>query len=821
MATKTSITCFYLSFSKEEQIFRWCNYLNVFVVNAAGFALTFLNIFQCQPFAATFEYPLPETASCSDILTLYLSSAPVNIITDLALLFLPMPILTSMRLPKKQKIILVITFSFGIFVAAVDVIRIAALSQASFSRARTVESGNKNSRVVQEQEYSWYAAQSFMWCAVEVNVGIICGCVPSLKPLFARFLPKFIKSTSDPVSQREKSGSAYASGSVDNDRPKGSPPQGNEITNPAAFKTPTNVERDPGDGEMGFLDFLHDAEGEAPVSRSTTIATSTSRPPTGRRGSLNFLDFYNVNKPKNMLKTTNRESFVPIALVTILFFLWGFAYGLLDILNAQFKVVVNMNTGQSDGLHAAYYAGYFAGPLTLGHFIFKKYGFRATMMTGLVIYAIGTLVFWPSAVLTSYPAFVVSNFIVGFGLSCLEVSSNSFIALCGPMEYAEVRLNFSQGFQAIGSVVSPLLAKKVLFRSVLDTSSLINVQWTYLGIALFDVLLALVFYYLPIPEASDEDFDELADRHRSANTARVGGMPVIWVTLALAVFCQFCYVGGQESVGVNVVTLSNAVYVKSSGLTGFDYETIGHSVFAIGRFAFAFLNYLLKPRWILLGLYLGLIITSALTMRLTGQACAAMIQLAYLFESGAFSIIYAICLRGMGAYTKLAAALVTAAISGGAVFPVIQSAVTNGHSIQYSWCVVVAVSVFGTIFPVYLNVFPQARRQVDPVHEARNSRRQKRKATLRNMSDGSDSSSRQNIFGLAGIVARVKKRSSDIPTVEHHENKGQVGSHMSSGIDFITQPEQINPSDQRPQGNGMLDTDVHGGQKHELALWPD
>lgn len=154
MATKTSITCFYLSFSKEEAIFRWCNYLNVFVVNAAGLALTFLNIFQCRPFGATFQYPLPETASCSDILTLYLSSAPVNIITDLALLCLPIPILTGMRLPKKQKIILIITFSFGIFVAAVDVIRIATLTQVSFARARTVDSGHGNSRMEQEQDYS-------------------------------------------------------------------------------------------------------------------------------------------------------------------------------------------------------------------------------------------------------------------------------------------------------------------------------------------------------------------------------------------------------------------------------------------------------------------------------------------------------------------------------------------------------------------------------------------------------------------------------------------------------------------------------------------
>jgi hypothetical protein len=123
MATKTSILQFYLGLSKQEKLFRVLTYLTLAVVNAAGIALTFLNIFQCRPVSATFKEQIPSGASCTDIVTLYLSSAPVNIITDLAILFLPIPILTGMRLPRKQKIILVITFSFGAFVAVVDVVR--------------------------------------------------------------------------------------------------------------------------------------------------------------------------------------------------------------------------------------------------------------------------------------------------------------------------------------------------------------------------------------------------------------------------------------------------------------------------------------------------------------------------------------------------------------------------------------------------------------------------------------------------------------------------------------------------------------------------
>jgi hypothetical protein len=134
MAVKSSILVFYLTLTQGEKIFRYANYATLVVVNVAGLALTFVNIFQCRPVGAAFAASLPVDAHCTDILTLYLSSSPVNIITDLAILVLPNPILTRMRLPRKQKIILVITFSFGFFVAVVDVIRIAYLQEATTSR---------------------------------------------------------------------------------------------------------------------------------------------------------------------------------------------------------------------------------------------------------------------------------------------------------------------------------------------------------------------------------------------------------------------------------------------------------------------------------------------------------------------------------------------------------------------------------------------------------------------------------------------------------------------------------------------------------------
>lgn len=786
----------------------------------AGAALTCLNIFQCRPPGAAFTYPVPENSTCTNIVTLYLSSAPVNIITDLAILLLPMPLLTGMRLPRKQKFILVATFSAGAFVAVVDVVRLAYLQNAAFARlsAQTGQSGN-TTREQRGEDFSWNVALSFMWSAVEVNLGLICACVPSLKPLFLRFLPGFIKDASD-VSL------SSIDGPQQNSARKGAP-AGNELTNPAAFRAADPKEKEGAYGGVGgFLDFLHTPDDDGSMTRTATNMTKAST--AGSK-----FDFYTMNATRNMLKLSNRQSVQPVAIVTILFFLWGFAYGLLDVLNSQFQRVVGTPLDEGLGLHAAYFGGYFIGPLTLGRFVLKKYGFKASMITGLAVYGCGTLVFWPSSVLGSYVAFIVSNFIVGLGLSCLEIAANPYIALCGPLEYAEVRLNLSQGFQAIGTVLSPLLASKVLFKTVNSAPSLIQAQWTYLGIALFGWALALAFYYADLPEASDEELDELADRNFVANQTKVGPFRVVWITLALGVSSQFFYVGAQEAVGK---TFGAFFTLATSERSASDYITVGHTVFAAGRFLSAFLNYVLKPRWILLFLYLAAIVSCALAMNLGGNASVAAGQLIYLAESGIFAVVYCIGLRGLGMHTKTGSAYMTSAISGGAIFSAIQAVVERSRGTRYSFCVPLAAFAGGTVFAIYLNVVPAAKKQVDPVHEDRMARRNRRLARIQ--TNQSDSIAAKSQFGLMGIIARRRRAKADnMPSSEHLENSSLARrdsptsstngaeSMNTDKIDFIKSPSPARlqePSgiigDLKPWPSSPVEE--RKGLKHDLAPWP-
>ena len=464
-----------------------------------------------------------------------------------------------------------------------------------------------------------------------------------------------------------------------------------------------------------MMDFLTTPDmTELPETRRTdTMITNTSR--DTQHPSTNFFNFVDMKGAKSLVQVSTKESIFPISMVTILFFIWGFEYGLLGVLNAQFQRAAHMSATQSTSIHSAYYAGYFFGPLLVGRMVLKHWGFKACYTVGLCIYGCGTLIFWPAAVLTSFPAFVITNFIVAFGLSILEVSANPFITLCGPPQYGEIRLNLSQGVQAIGSVVAPLIADKAFIHRNLQAPSLVDTQWAYLGISLFTILLAVLYYYVPLPEGTDAELEEAAERIDGANKAKIGTTDIIWITLAFGVLAQFCNVGAQE---VNSTSFNSYVTVVTPSFDVANWQAIAHTAFAAARFAAAGLGFFIKPRVLILICFTGTIAFGALAMNLSGSTGVAMLVMVFFFEGPLFPLIFAQSLRGMGRHTKTASVFITCAISGGSVFSPASSHIINSEGrVQYALVVAVAVYAFGMLFPLWLNLSPLARRQCDPVFD--------------------------------------------------------------------------------------------------------
>lgn len=376
--------------------------------------------------------------------------------------------------------------------------------------------------------------------------------------------------------------------------------------------------------------------------------------------------------------------------------------GLLDVLNSKFQSSLNITAARAGGLQASYFGAYFIGPLTYSGWIVRRFGYRWTFITGLCIYGVGALMFWPSAVYKSFGGFCGSLFIVGSGLSTLETSANPYIATCGPPKYSEFRLELSQSFQAVGSVVAPLLASRVFFKNAND-DNLSNVQWTYLGIAAFVFLLAVVFYFSPIPEVTDADMALQAEQCSDLTGYEEKPLSKQY-KLFFGVAAQFCYVGAQVGVASQFIqyTVETAKVSKS---VASDRYAIAQALFAVGRFAAAGMFMFLKPRWVLLIFMSGVMIFIAAAMGVWGEGGAAMLSLVLFFESCVFPTIFTLSLRGLGRHTKRGSSWIVAAVSGGALFPSLTGLVADHKSYHIAMAVPLVGFAVAFAFPIYLNVF--------------------------------------------------------------------------------------------------------------------
>jgi MFS transporter, FHS family, L-fucose permease len=197
----------------------------------------------------------------------------------------------------------------------------------------------------------------------------------------------------------------------------------------------------------------------------------------------------------NAAELSLRQSIYPLALVTTLFFLWGFSYGLLDTLNKHFQNTLGITKARSSGLQAAYFGAYPLASLGHANWILRHYGYKPVFIWGLCLYGVGALVAWPCILHRSFGGFCAAIFIIGNGLGSLETAANPYITVCGPPRYAELRINISQAFNGVGTVVAPVLGSYVFFlKTGDDAKALKNVQWVYLAIACFVFSLAVVFY---------------------------------------------------------------------------------------------------------------------------------------------------------------------------------------------------------------------------------------------------------------------------------------------------------------------------------------
>ena len=171
-----------------------------------------------------------------------------------------------------------------------------------------------------------------------------------------------------------------------------------------------------------------------------------------------------MTKP-SIFRYEGHNYLVPFLIISSLFFMWGFAHGILEVLNPHFQESFHISKAMSALTQAAVYGAYFLMALPAG-WIIRKWGYRRGVITGLVLFGIGALMFIPGSRINSFYFFVLSLFVIGCGLTCLETSANPYTTVLGHPDKAESRINLSQSLNGIGWIVGPLVGGQLLFSGV-------------------------------------------------------------------------------------------------------------------------------------------------------------------------------------------------------------------------------------------------------------------------------------------------------------------------------------------------------------------
>ena len=386
-----------------------------------------------------------------------------------------------------------------------------------------------------------------------------------------------------------------------------------------------------------------------------------------------------------------RNYLVPFLLVTSLFFLWGFAHSILDVLNKFFQNEMHLTKTQSAFIQVVVYGGYFLMALPAGAVI-RRWGYRAGVLTGLFLYGIGALLFIPGAEIMSFPFFLFSLFVIGCGLTFLETSANPYVTVLGNAEASEQRINFSQSFNGLGWILGPLAGGWFLFSQ--DNSP--NIALPYAIIGLVVLLIGGVFCFVRLPEIKDtvspEEVsghqDDPRDENRDLSTTTVESSSTLseirilsrksafvfgWVALFLYVAAQT----GVNSFFINYATEHIAI-TDSMAATLLSFGGMG--LFMLGRLGGSWaMGRIRAERLLAILAIIATLATSAVVLAPGGLGFAALLVV-YLCESIMFPTIFALALRGLGAHTKIASSLLIMSIVGGAVAPLLMGIVADGHS---------------------------------------------------------------------------------------------------------------------------------------------
>ncbi|PYI94399.1 MAG: MFS transporter [Verrucomicrobia bacterium] len=432
------------------------------------------------------------------------------------------------------------------------------------------------------------------------------------------------------------------------------------------------------------------------------------------------------------LPTAPRQTYRgPFAIMTVLFFMWGFMTVFNDILIPRFKDAFTLDYFHAMLVQFAFFGAYFIGSLLyfaisagIGDPI-ARLGYKNGVVIGLVISAAGSALFWPAATFLSYPLFLLALFVVGLGFAMLQIAANPYVTILGPERTASSRLNLAQAFNSLGTTLGPLVGGYLIFQYFVRTGAhgAESVKVPYLAFFIIFVLLAILFFFVRLPDISEGKIEP-------------GFAALRFPHVDLGMLAIFMYVGGEVAVGSSIINFLGQPGV--AGLTKLEasgYVSLFWFGMLIGRFMGAVelselstgmkqsllglipaaaLTILIAIRgWATAQMYLPFLLLCWLlfqggkalagrTLMIFSLTVVALLAIAIgaggkfamwciigvgLFTSIGWSNTFSLAIEGTGIYKSQASSLLVMAILGGAILPPLQGHIADRWSLQLSYIV--------------------------------------------------------------------------------------------------------------------------------------
>jgi MFS transporter, FHS family, L-fucose permease len=386
-----------------------------------------------------------------------------------------------------------------------------------------------------------------------------------------------------------------------------------------------------------------------------------------------------------------------LAMLTALFFLWGFITCLNDILIPHLKAVFDLTYVQVMLIQFCFFAAYFLVSVPSGYLV-EWIGYQRGIVTGLVVAGLGCLLFYPAAGLRLYPLFLAAVFVLAAGITVLQVSANPYVALMGDAATASSRLTMTQAFNSLGTTLAPYFGALFILVAEIKTPEAIGrldadgliayrlaeaaaVQMPYLLLAMVLLLTAGIFLFLKLPVIEPAQAAEAVD----VSTGHGDEQPSAWhfPHLVLGAVGIFLYVGAEVAIGSFLVSflsepqISRMTVVEAAKLVPYYW---GGAM--VGRFLGAVVMRKIQPGKLLAfnAICAGLLVSATLVG--SGQTAVFTILAVGLFNSIMFPTIFSLALKGLGQHTGQGSGILCCAIVGGAVIPLLQGWVADRVGVQ-------------------------------------------------------------------------------------------------------------------------------------------